>query len=46
LVKLEWSCLFAPRAIEFRESGHEWWVAGLMILTVEPCPVPSPKRGF
>jgi hypothetical protein len=46
LGKLEWSRLFAPSVVELRESAHKAREVGLMILTIEPCPVPSPKRSF
>jgi hypothetical protein len=46
LGKLEWSRLFAPSVVELGESAHEGREAGFMILTIEPCPVPSSKRSF
>jgi hypothetical protein len=46
LGKLEWSQLFAPSVIELGESAHEGREVGFMILAIEPCPVPSPKRSF
>jgi hypothetical protein len=46
LGKLEWSRLFASSIVELEESAHEGREAGFMILTIEPCPVPSLKRGF
>jgi hypothetical protein len=46
LGKLEWSQLFTPSAVELGESAHEGREAGLMILAIEPCPVPFPKRSF
>jgi hypothetical protein len=44
--KLEWSRLFTPSAIEPRESAQEGREAGFMILSIEPCPMPSLKRSF
>jgi hypothetical protein len=46
LGKLEWSQLFTPSAVELGESAHEGREAGFMILTIEPCPMPSMKRVF
>jgi hypothetical protein len=46
LGKLKWSWLFAPSTIELRELAQEGREAGLMILAIEPCPVPSLKSSF
>jgi hypothetical protein len=46
LGKLEWSWLFAPGSFELEESAYEGREDGLMVLTIEPCPMPSSKRGF
>jgi hypothetical protein len=46
LGELEWSRFFAPSSLELGESAYKWREAGLMVLTMEPCPVPSLKRGF
>jgi hypothetical protein len=46
LGELEWSRLFTPSSLELREPAYEWREAGFMVLAIEPCPVPSPKRGF
>jgi hypothetical protein len=37
------SRLFAPGPLKFRDSAYESREAGFMVLTVEPCSVPSPK---
>jgi hypothetical protein len=46
LGKLEWSQLFAPSVVELKEMAHKEREVGLMVFTIEPCPVPSLKRGF
>jgi hypothetical protein len=46
LRELEWSDLFAPTSLELEEPAYEWREAGFVVLTIEPCPVPSPNRGF
>jgi hypothetical protein len=46
LGKLEWSLLFAPRVVELRESAHKGREARLIILAIEPCPMPSLKRSL
>jgi hypothetical protein len=46
LDELEWSWLFAPSSLELGEPAYEWREARFMVLSIEPCPVPSPKRGF
>jgi hypothetical protein len=46
LRELEWSSLFAPSSLELGEPVDKWREAGLMVLTIEPCPMPSPKRSF
>jgi hypothetical protein len=46
LGELEWSRLFAPSSLELRETAYEWREARFMVLAIEPCHVPSPKRGF
>jgi hypothetical protein len=40
------SRLFTPGPLKFRESAYERGEAGFVVLTVEPCPVPSPKDGL
>jgi hypothetical protein len=46
LGELEWSRLFAPSSLELREPAYEQGEARFMVLTIEPCPVPSSRRGF
>jgi hypothetical protein len=46
LGELEWSQLFAPSSLELGELAYEWREARFMVLTIEPCPMLSPKRGF
>jgi hypothetical protein len=46
LGELKWSQLFAPSSLELGEPAYEWREARFMVLTIEPCPVTSPKRGF
>jgi hypothetical protein len=46
LGKLKWSRLFTPSLIELGESAHKGREAGFMILAIESCPMPSPKRSF
>jgi hypothetical protein len=46
LGKLEWSWFFAPSSLELRESAHKWRKAGLVVLTIEPCPRLSVKGSF
>jgi hypothetical protein len=40
------SRLFTPGPLKFRESTYKKREAGFVVLTVEPCPVPSPKVGL
>jgi hypothetical protein len=42
----EQSRLFTPSSLELEESAYEGGEAGFMVLAVEPCSVPSPKRIF
>jgi hypothetical protein len=37
------SRLFAPGSLKFRESAYERREARFMVLTIESCPMPSPK---
>jgi hypothetical protein len=46
LGELEWSRFFAPSTLELEESAYKWREAGLVVLAIEPCPMPSTKRGF
>jgi hypothetical protein len=46
LGELKWSWLFAPSSLELREPAYEWRDAWLVVLAIEPCLVPSPKRTF
>jgi hypothetical protein len=46
LGELKWCRLFAPSSLELRELAYEWREASFMVLAIEPCPVPSLKRGF
>jgi hypothetical protein len=46
LGELKWSQLFAPSSLELGEPAYERREARFMVLTIEPCPVTSPKRGF
>jgi hypothetical protein len=32
--------------MELAEPAYEWREARFMVLAIEPCPMPSPKRGF
>jgi hypothetical protein len=40
----QWSGLFAPSPMEFRESSYEGREARFMVLIVEPCSMSSPER--
>jgi hypothetical protein len=40
------SRLFTPGPLKFRESDYKRREAGFVVLTVEPCPVPSRKGGL
>jgi hypothetical protein len=44
--ELEWSRLFAPSSLELGEPAYERREVGFVVLVIEPCPMPSPKRGF
>jgi hypothetical protein len=46
LREFEWSRLFTPSPLELRESAYKRREARLMILAIEPCPMPPPERGF
>jgi hypothetical protein len=46
LWELEWSRLFTPSSLELEESAYERREAGFVVLAIEPCLVPSLKRGF
>jgi hypothetical protein len=46
LGKLEWRRLFTLNGVELVESAHKGREARFMILAIEPCHVPSPKRSF
>jgi hypothetical protein len=46
LGELEWSRLFIPSCLELRELAYEWREAQFMVLTIEPCAVPSLRRRF
>jgi hypothetical protein len=46
LGELKWSQLFAPSSLELGEPAYERREARFMVLTIEPCLVTSPKRGF
>jgi hypothetical protein len=46
LRELEWSQLFAPSSLELGEPAYKQRETGFMVLTIEPCIMPSPKRGF
>jgi hypothetical protein len=37
---------FTPSPLKFRESAYKGREVWFMVLTVEPCSVPSPKRGI
>jgi hypothetical protein len=43
---LKWSRLFAPSSLELGEPAYEWREASFMVLAIEPCHMPSLKRGF
>jgi hypothetical protein len=44
LRSFEWSRLFTPSPLELGESSHEGGEARFMVLTVEPCSMPSLER--
>jgi hypothetical protein len=44
LRSFEWSGLFTPSPLEIGKSSHEGGEARFMVLTVEPCSVPSLER--
>jgi hypothetical protein len=44
--KHKWSWLFGPSVGKHKELAHKRREAGIMILAIEPCLVPSPKRSF
>jgi hypothetical protein len=46
LGKFEWSRLFTLSVVELKELAREGGEARFMILTIELCPMPSPKRSF
>jgi hypothetical protein len=46
LGELEWSHLFTSCSLELEESAYERREASFMVHAIEPCPVPSLKRGF
>jgi hypothetical protein len=46
LRSFEWSMLFTPSSLELEKSGYEGREAGFMVLTIEPCSMPSPERIF
>jgi hypothetical protein len=46
LGELKWSRLFAPSSLKLGKSACKWTDARLMVLAIEPCPMPSLKRSF
>jgi hypothetical protein len=46
LGELEWSRFFTPSSLELGESAYKCSEVGLAVLAIEPCPMPSSKRGF
>jgi hypothetical protein len=44
--KFERCGFFAPCSLKFRESAYKGRETWFVVLTVEPCPVPSKKRGL
>jgi hypothetical protein len=46
LGELELSRLFTPSSLEFGEPAYKWREAGLMVLIIEPCSMPSLERSF
>jgi hypothetical protein len=44
--EFEWGRLFTPSPLEPRESANKGREAWFMVLTIEPCPVPSPERSL
>jgi hypothetical protein len=46
LRSFERSRLFTPSSLELGESAYEGGEAGLMVLVVEPSPMPSPEGIF
>jgi hypothetical protein len=45
LGELKWCRLFAPRSLAL-EPAYKWREARFLVLTIEPCLVPSPKSCF
>jgi hypothetical protein len=43
---VEWSRFFAPSSLELGEPAYERREAEFVVLTIKPCPMLSPKRGF
>jgi hypothetical protein len=46
LGELEWSQLFAPSSLKLGEPAYKWREAGFVVLSIEPCSMPSPERSF
>jgi hypothetical protein len=46
LGEFEWSWVFTPSSLELRESANKRRDASFMVLTIEPCPMPSPQGRF
>jgi hypothetical protein len=44
LRSFKWSRVFTPSPLELGESSHKGGEAGFMVLAVEPCSMPTPKR--
>jgi hypothetical protein len=44
--KHNWSWLFGPSVVKLGELAHKRREARFMILAIEPCLMPSPKRSF
>jgi hypothetical protein len=42
----KWSRLFSLGPLEFGMSANKGGEAGIMVLTIEPCTMPSPERRF
>jgi hypothetical protein len=46
LRSFKWSRLLTPSSMELKESAYEGRETRFVVLTVEPCSVPSPERFF
>jgi hypothetical protein len=44
--EFEWGGVFTPCSLELKESAYKGREARLMVLTIKPCPMPSPNRSL